>query len=162
MLGFVGARVLEAATIVSGVVILMTLVTVRQAGAGADALVTGQALTALHNWTFLLGQGFIPAVNALLLGYLLYQSRLVPRVLPLLGLIAAPLLTTSAIATLFGFWTQISTQSALLTLPIAVWELSLGIYLIVKGFKPAPITDEITATHTPPAQRIPTLSGQSV
>jgi hypothetical protein len=160
-LGFVATRVLEAATIVSGVVILMSMVTLRQAGAGADAMATGKALVAMHNWTFLLGQGFLPAVNALLLGTLLYQSRLVPRVLPVLGLIGAPLLVTSVVATLFGFWTQVSPQSALLTIPIAVWEFSLGVYLIVKGFKPSPITADMAATGTPPASRIPTLAGQN-
>ena len=152
-LGFVGTRVLEAATIVSGVVILMSMVTLRQAGAGADALGTGKALVALHNWTFLLGQGFIPAVNAVLLGSLLYRSRLVPRILPLLGLIGAPLLVTSVVATLFGFWTQVSPQSALLTIPIAVWEFSLGVYLIAKGFKPSPITAGLVPAETPPADR---------
>ena len=91
-LGFVGARILEAATIFAGVVSLLAVVTLRQAGVGADALVTGQALVALYDRMFLLGQSLIPAVNALLLGYLLYQSRLVPRVLPVLGFIGAPLL----------------------------------------------------------------------
>jgi hypothetical protein len=134
-LGLVGARVLEAATLVAGVVIVMTLVTVRQAGAGADALFTGQALAGLHTWTSLLGQGFLPAVNAVLLGTLLYRSRLVPRILPVLGLIGAPLLVTSTVATLFGFWTQQSAPSGLLTIPIGVWELSLGVYLVVKGFR---------------------------
>src|SRR5205823_5838925 len=84
-LGFVGSRTLEAATIFAGVVFLLSIVTLRQAGAGAAGLVTGHALVVLYNRTFLLGQGFIPAVNALLLGSLLYQSRLVPRVLPILG-----------------------------------------------------------------------------
>ena len=101
-LGFVGARTLEAATIFAGVVSLLAVVTLRQAGAGAGALVTGQALVGLYDWTFLLGQSLMPAVNALLLGSLLYQSRLVPRVLPLLGFIGAPLLVASTIATLFG------------------------------------------------------------
>jgi hypothetical protein len=160
-LGFVGVRVLEAATIVAGVVIVMTIVTLRQAGAGPDALVTGKALIAERDWTFLLGQGFLPAVNALLLGSLLYQSRLVPRVLPLLGFIGAPLLVASATATLFGLWDQVSPASALLTIPIALWEFSLGVYLIVKGFKPSPITVGMGATSTPPANRVPTLSGQS-
>ena len=91
-LGFVGSRVLEAAAIFAGVVCLLSVVTLRQAGVGADALVTGQALVALYDRLFLLGQSLMPAVNALLLGSLLYRSRLVPRVLPLLGLIGAPLL----------------------------------------------------------------------
>lgn len=139
-LGLVGSRVLEAATIFSGAAIVMALVTLRQTGAGAEALVTGQALGSLRNWTFLLGQGLIPAVNAVLLGTLLYRSRLVPRALPILGLAAAPLLVTSAVATLFGLWDQVSTASGLLTIPIGVWEFSLGVYLIVKGFRPALIT----------------------
>src|SRR6185312_15077285 len=88
-LGFVGSRTLEAATIFAGVACLLTVVTLRQTGAGADALVTGHALVTLYNRTFLIGQGFIPAVNALLLGSLLYQSRLVPRILPLVGFVGA-------------------------------------------------------------------------
>lgn len=152
-LGFVSVRVLEAATIFAGVVPLLSIVTLRQAGAGADALVTGQALAALHNWTFLLGQGFLPAVNALLLGSLLYKSRLVPRVLPLLGFIGAPLLVASAAATMVGFWGQVSVLSGLAAVPIALWEFSLGVYLIVKGFKPSPITASMAAAGTPPAYR---------
>src|SRR5437868_6700305 len=89
-LGFVGSRVLEGGAILAGVACLLSVVTLRQAGAGADALVTGHALVALYDRIFLLSQSFIPAVNALLLGSLLYRSRLVPRVLPLLGLIGAP------------------------------------------------------------------------
>jgi hypothetical protein len=139
-LGFVGSRVLEAATIVAGVAILLSVVTLRQAGAGAGALVTGQALIALYDRTFLLGQSLIPVVNALLLGSLLYQSRLVPRVLPLLGFIGAPLLLASDAATLFGVIDRTSALSGLAALPIALWEFSLGVWLAVKGFKPSPIT----------------------
>src|SRR5919109_4153867 len=100
-LGFVGSRVLEAATIFAGVAILLSVVTLRQAGAGAAGLVTAQTLVALYDRTFLLGQSFLPAVNAVLLGSLLYQSRLVPRVLPLLGFIGAALLVACDAAKLF-------------------------------------------------------------
>ena len=139
-LGFVGVRVLEASTIFLCVVSLLSVVTLRQAGVRADGLLASQALVAFHDWIFLLGQGFLPAVNALLLGSLLYQSRLVPRVLPVIGFIGAALLVVSVAATLFDLWGQLSAASALLTLPIALWEFSLGVYLIVKGFKPSPIT----------------------
>ena len=135
-MGFVGARVLEAATIFAGVVSLLSVVTLRQAGVGADALVTGQALVAFNNWTFLLGQGLLPVVNALLLGSLLYRSRLVPRIIPLVGLIGAPLLLTSDVGVLFGLWPQVSALTAIAALPIALWEFSLGVWLVVKGFKP--------------------------
>ena len=80
---------------------LLSVVTLRQAGVGADGLLAAQALVAFHDWIFLLGQGFLPAVNALLLGSLLYQSRLVPQVLPVIGFIGAALLVVSVAATLF-------------------------------------------------------------
>ena len=138
-LGFVGTRVLEAGTIFAGVVCLLSVVTLRQAGAGAGALVTSQALVALHDW-FRLGQNLMPAVNALLLGSLLYQSRLVPRVLPLLGLIGAPLLIANTIAVMFGITTgPIYVLTGIGVLPIALWEFSLGVWLIVKGFNPSAI-----------------------
>jgi hypothetical protein len=148
-LGFVGARVLEAAGIFLGVASLLTVVALRQDAAGSDALVTGQALVAFYDSIFLLSQGFIPAVNALLLGSLLYQSRLVPPVLPLIGLVGAPLLVVSDAGTLFGAWDRLSPVTAIATIPIAVWELSLGIYLIVKGFRPSPITAGMVAGAQP-------------
>jgi len=138
-LGFVGSRVLEAGTIFAGVACLLTVVTLRQAGAGPDALVTGHALVAMYDRLFLVGQSFIPAVNALLLGSLLYQSRLVPRVLPLLGFIGAPLLVASDITVLFGIFDRSAAPVALAALPIALWEFSLGLWLVVKGFKPSRI-----------------------
>ncbi|SCL40556.1 protein of unknown function [Micromonospora pallida] len=151
-LGFVSARVLEAASIFVGVGSLLTVVALRQAGAGADALVTGQALVAFYDSIFLLSQGFIPAVNALLLGSLLYQSRLVPRVLPVLGLVGAPLLVVSDAGILFGLWDRLSPVAAIAAIPIAVWEFSLGVYLIVKGFRPSPITAGMVAASARPVQ----------
>jgi hypothetical protein len=136
-LGFAAVRTLEAATIFAGIVTLLSVVTLRQAGAGAGALATGQALVGLHDWTFTLGQSLFPAVNAVLLGSLLYQSRLVPRILPVLGFIGAPLLLASTMATLFGANEYGSGMSGLLALPIALWEFSLGVYLVVKGFRAA-------------------------
>ena len=145
-LGFVGSRVLEASTIFAGVACLLSVVTLRQAGVGAGGLATAQALVALYDRLFLVGQSFIPAVNALLLGSLLYQSRLVPRVLPLLAFIGAALLVASDIGVLFNLWGQRSSLAGLLALPIALWEFSLGVYLIVKGFKPSPILSSAKAS----------------
>jgi len=136
-LGFVGVRTLEAAMTFVGVFSLLAVVGLRRAGAGTGALATGQALIGMHDWTFVLGQSLFPAVSALLLGSLLYQSRLVPRVLPVLGFIGAPLLVASSIATLFGVNHYGSGISGLAGLPIAVWEFSLGVYLVVKGFRAA-------------------------
>ena len=139
-LGFVASRTLEAAGIFASVACLLTVVTLRQEGAGASALVTSHALVALYDRLFLITQSFIPAVNALLLGYLLYQSRLVPRALPLLGLIGAPLLVAADLAVLFDLIGRTSTPALVTALPIALWEFSLGVWLVVKGFKPSAIT----------------------
>ena len=144
-LGFVSMRTLEAATIFAGVVSLLSIVTVRQAGAGANAQVIGQALNAQYHWTFLLGQALLPGINAVLLGSLMYKSGLVPRILPLLGLIGAPIIFASVIAKYFGVYDEQSVWSLLGALLIAVWEFSLGVYLTVKGFKPCAITAEMTA-----------------
>jgi hypothetical protein len=138
-LGFVGTRVLEAGTIFVGVACLLSVVTLRQAGAGEGALVTGQALVAMYDRMFLVGQSFLPAVNALLLGSLLYQSRLVPRALPIIGFIGAPLLVASDIAVLFDLVGRTAPPVALAAIPIALWEFSLGVWLVVKGFKPSSI-----------------------
>ena len=147
-LGFVGVRILEAALIVSGIASLLSVATLRQAGAGSDALISGQTLVAQYGNTFLLSQALLPAVNALLLGSLLYKSRLVPRVLPVLGLIGAPVLIASVVAKYFGIYDEQSAWSLLGAVPIAAWELSLGVYLVVKGFKPSRITAELTAATT--------------
>ena len=133
-LGFIGARVLEAGTIFVGVATILTLVTLRQAGAGADGLVTAHALVALHGWLNL-GQGLMPAVNAVLLGALLLRGHLVPRWLPVLALIGAPLLLASTLATVVGVWGQMSGLAGVAALPIAVWEFGLGVWLLVKGVR---------------------------
>jgi hypothetical protein len=138
--GFVASRTLEAATIYAGIASLMSIVSLRQAGAGSSALFTAQGLAAQYQWTFHFGQSFIPAVNGVLLGSLLYQSRLVPRWLPVLGLVGAALLVAAWFAVLVGFIGTISPVAAMATLPIAVWEFSLGIYLTFWGLKPSPIT----------------------
>jgi hypothetical protein len=145
-LGFVGARVLEAATIFVGISSLLTIVALRQAGVGAGAQVTGQALVGMYDRTFLLGQSLMPPVNAVLLGTLLYQSRLVPCALPLLGLIGAPLLVAADVAVLFGVIDRISALAAFAALPIALWEFSLGIWLTVKGFNSEAIAS-LEASH---------------
>lgn len=156
-LGFIGSRVLEAAVIMIGVVSLLAVVTLRQefaGAAGADAaLVTvGQSLVTARNWTFVLGPILISGVNALLLGSLMYRSGLVPRIIPLAGLIGAPLMLVSATAIVFGIWTPSSVWHWIAAVPIFAWELSLGVYLVVKGFKPSPITAGMTA-GTQPAHR---------
>ena len=101
-----------------GVVSLLAVVTMRQdyAGSGADAAsltVTANALVSVRDWTFLFGPGLMPVFNALLFGTLLYRSRLVPRLIPTIGLVGAPLLFAAFVANLFGIFDQVSTGSVL-------------------------------------------------
>ena len=139
-LGFIGARVLEASTIFADVVCLMAIVTLRRTGVGPEALVTGKTLVALYG-LFRLGQNLLPAVNDLLLGSLLYQSRLVPRVLPLLGIIGAPFLIANTIVFMFGITSgPLFVLTAIGVIPIALFEFSLGVWLTFKGFNASAVT----------------------
>jgi len=138
-LGLVASRVLEASTIFFGVAFIMSIVTLRQTGAGAGALVTSHALATLYDRIFLQGQSFMPAVNDLLLGILLYQSRLVPRGLSLIGIVGALILLAGYLAVMFGLLGQHAPVAALSALPVALFEFALGVYLVVKGFKATPI-----------------------
>jgi hypothetical protein len=142
-LGFVASRTLEAALIIAGIVTLLSIVTLRQAGVGAAGLVTGQALAAQYSWMFHLSGSFIPSLNAVLLGSLLYQSRLVPRALPVLGFIGAALLLAVWFAVLFGLIGAVSAPTAVAAITIAAWEFALGVYLTFRGFKPSPITADM-------------------
>ena len=147
-LGFVATRIFEAATIVVGVVCILAIVSLRQAGAvGTDAatlVITGKTLLAIRNWTFAIGPSLMPALNALLLGTLIYRSRLVPRIIPTAGLIGGPLLISSFILTLFGI--SIPVWSLIAVAPIFFWEGSLGVWMVIKGFnRTAPLIVAITA-----------------
>jgi len=133
-LGFVAARTLEAAAIFAGVVALMSIVTLRQAEVGQDALVPAQSLLAQHTWTTLFGQGMVPALNAFLLGSIMYRSRLIPRVLPLFGFIGAPLLIIADIGTLFGAWGPVSPVAGAAALFLSIWEFGMGAWLVIRGF----------------------------
>jgi Domain of unknown function (DUF4386) len=135
-LGLVAARILESGTIFLGVAFLLAIVTLHQDGAGSGALVTSHALVALYDRIFLLGQSFMPAVCDLLLGFLLYKSRLVPRGLSVIGIVGGPLLVIGYLAVLFGAVDQHSSLAGLSALLVAVFEFSLGVWLIVKGFDP--------------------------
>jgi hypothetical protein len=141
-LGLVASRILEASTIFIGVAFLLAAVTLHQNGAGAESLSASHALVALYDRIFLLGQGFIPAINDLLLGILLFKSGLVPRTLSVIGIAGGIPLLAGYFAIMCGVLNRISPLAALSALPVAVFEFSLGIYLIVKGFRPSRIISD--------------------
>jgi len=142
-LGYVTARLVECAFIGIGLLSLLTIVTLRQGAAAADAgslLVVGKSLVALHNWTFLLGPGFADGIGTgMILGWLMYRSGLVSRRMALFGVIGGPLLAASGIAVLLGVIPQGSALQGIATIPEIVWEAFLGLWLTFKGFKSSPI-----------------------
>ena len=140
-LGLVASRTLEAATIFVGVAFLLAIVTLHQDRAGTDALGTSHTLVTLYDRIFLLGQSFLPAINDLLLGTLLYQSRLVPRALSRIGIIGGPLLIAGYLAVLFDVIAQRGPVAGLSALPVAAFEFSLGVWLVVKGFNPEAVAE---------------------
>jgi Domain of unknown function (DUF4386) len=144
-LGYVAARIFESTMIVVGIIGLLSVVTLRQefagvAGAEAASLVEdGRSLVAIHDWTFLLGPGLMPGLNDIMLGYLLYASRLVPRALALLGIVAGPVHFASFVAVLLGVIEAASVRQVIASIPVAAFEVILGIWLILRGFNPSAV-----------------------
>ena len=133
-LGYVTARVMESVFIAAGILFVLGIVSLRHDDPSASALAV--SLAALKDWTFLLGPGFIVGWgNGLILGYLMYKSRLVPRGMAMLGMVGGTLIILSGIGVLFDVFDAGDTVQALATVPEFIWELSLGIYCAVKGFK---------------------------
>ncbi len=144
--GYVTARIMECMFIAVGILSVLSVVTLRKdfAGSGdADAasfVTAGKSLIAVKDWTFLLGPGFVVGVgNGMILGYLMYRSGLMPRGLTMLGLVGGPLVCISGIAVILQVIDRQSTPQFIMTIPEILWELSLCIYPIVKGFKPSPV-----------------------
>ena len=141
-LGFVTTRIYEAAVMVIGVIALLAIVSIRQEGAvaGSDAAAmtaVGQMLVDVRDHTARLGPGLAAVLNALCFGYALYRSRLVPRLIPALGLIGAPLLLASVLGRIFGLIEEQSVTAAILLPAIFIWELSVGLWMTFKGFNPS-------------------------
>ena len=143
ILGYVTARIVECVFIAVGLLSLLTIVTLRQEDAGADVaslVLVGKSLVALHDWTFVLGPGFVVGIgNGLILGYLMYRSALVPRGFAWLGLIGGPLIIAWGVGVLFGVIEAGGVAQSIATIPEFLWELSLGIWPIVRGFNPSAI-----------------------
>ncbi|WP_411104821.1 DUF4386 domain-containing protein [Streptomyces sp. cmx-4-9] len=163
-LGYACLRLLEAVVITVGVLGILTLVTLRQeaagasaaAGAATDAAAAGadRALLALHDWTFLIGPNIALGLNTVLLAYVMYRSRLVPRPIAVLGLIGGPLICASAVAVMFGLHEQLSATGTAAALPVFAWEVALAVRLIARGFDPArpPAGAPATTRSAEPAQ----------
>lgn len=144
-IGYVGLRTLEAAVIVTGVVALLTVVTLRRHGAGAEAEPVAEALVAVRDWTFLVGPGLVCGTNTVLMALLMHRSRLVPRFIPWLGLVGGPLVASWNVLTMFGGTDVLQPVAVLFVAPVFLWEICLAVHLVTRGFR----------TTTPPVPRPP-------
>lgn len=144
-LAYVTARLVESGFIAVGIIAIMALNTLRQQADGVDTgglVAAGQALVAVHDWTFRIGPGVVVGVgNGLILGYMMWKTRLVPRAMSVLGLIGGPLILLSGFAVIFGTIKAGSVPQGVATIPEFFWELSLGLWLLVKGFNPAALAE---------------------
>lgn len=132
-LGHVGLRVLEGAIILTGVASVLALAGLTPRS--ADAAPVAAALAGLHDATFWLGPNLVLTVSTTLLAVLLLRSGLVPRWIPVLGLVGCVTLLASAVAILFGVFPQVSPAGGLAAAPMFAWELSLALYLLFVGLR---------------------------
>ena len=142
-IGTVCFRLLEATLITIGILCLLSIVTINQGfakGLASDTsslLIAGKLLLVVHDWTFLFGPNFLLGPSTLITSYILFKMKLVPRFISVLGLLGGPLIFICAVLVLFGFFLQISVWGALFAIPVFCYEMSLAIWLIVKGFNSA-------------------------
>jgi hypothetical protein len=139
-LGFFSLRFIEAISVVVGSIILLSLLTLSQeyAAAGAPGAshfeTAGTLFLAAREWAFLLGSGLVFGLSALILNYLLYQSKLIPRWLSAWGFVGAIMCFANYVPRFFGIDSVV-----VLFLPIAVQEMVFAVWLIVRGFNPSAI-----------------------
>ena len=151
-LGYVASRIVEATMIGVGIISLLAIVTLRgdlagSVGANGGSLqIGGRALVAIHQWTFVMGPGFVVGVNDILLGYLMYTTALMPQRLALFGLVGGPLIFASKIAVVFGAFSITSSAAGVFAIPVFIFEASFAIYLIAKGFRPSRVLSGEPAT----------------
>jgi Domain of unknown function (DUF4386) len=160
-IGYVTARLVECTFILVGIVSVIGIVTLRNQTAGADEGTVAYTLAALKDWTFLLGPGWVVGWgNGLILGYLMYRSELVPRRACWLGLIGGPLIILSGTLILLGGnhpGSGLHALQGVATIPEAAWELFLGVYCTVWGFRreASILTDDASDTPTTAAAWTP-------
>jgi hypothetical protein len=162
-LGYVTARVMESVFILVGIMSIMSILSINHAVAAANGDVTAlttqaNSLAHTYDWTFLFGPGLVVGFgNGLILGYLMYKSGLMPRRLAMVGLVGGPLLIVSFVMILFGVYDNGSGPAGLMGLPEIVWELSLCVYPIWKGFRASPITTTVDIREPAPTASMVTV-----
>jgi hypothetical protein len=153
--GYIAARLVEAMFIGIGIVGALAFLLMRQEATAASTPVLGEAFVSLYRRAFLVGPGFFAGLaNGVILGYLMYRSELVPRGMTWLGLIGGPLVMITGILVMFNAIPRGGAVQNIATLPEALWELSLSIYCIIKGFRlSSPVLRTVTLPESESALR---------
>ena len=139
-IGYVCFRLLEAILIIIGIISILSIVTLSQEFETATApnvscyLTAGKSLVILHNWTFLLGPNLALGPSTLMMSYFLYDTKLVPRFISVMGLVGGTLILACALLVMFGIFLQVSAWGVVFAMPVFAYEMSLAVWLIVKGF----------------------------
>jgi hypothetical protein len=148
---YVTARVVECTFIAIGIVCILAISTLRQDAPPGTTAAVGQGIFAVYDWTFRIGPGVFAGIgNGLILGWLMYRSGLVPPRFALLGLVGGPLVSTVGLLVVLGA-IPADSPAQVLVAPEFIWELGIGIYLIVKGYR----TSSPALTGTQDAQSAP-------
>jgi hypothetical protein len=135
-IGYVTARIVECTFILVGIVAMLAIATLQTEAAGASEGTVAYTLAAIKDWTFLLGPGWVVGWgNGLILGYMMYRTQLVPRAWTWLGLVGGPLVIISGTIVLFGGNPAASAIKGPAAIPEALWELFLGVYCTIWGFR---------------------------
>jgi hypothetical protein len=152
-LGSVGFRVVEGMLYILGVVGMLSLLALSQeyvkAGASNASIfqVSGTLLLAIKEWAGQLGV-ITFTVGAMMYYYVFYQSKLIPRWLSGWGILAVAASLAAALLAITGLVIPFSTVFIVLQLPIAVQEMVLAVWLIVKGFNPSAVAAQSAKTAT--------------
>jgi hypothetical protein len=161
-IGYVTARLVECTFILVGIVSVLGIITLRNESAGASEGAIAYTLAAIKDWTFLLGPGWVVGWgNGLILGYLMLRTGLVPRKACWLGLVGGPLLIATGTAILLGGndpSSGLRSAQGIATIPEAAWELFLGVYCTIWGFRAAAPILEDTGERAERVESIPSVS----
>ncbi len=149
-LGTVCFRLLESTLIIIGILSLLAIVTLnhgilKENNPNMSAyLIAGKLLLAIHNWTFLYGPNLALGPSTLMTAYLLYKSKLVPRSISILGIVGGPLISVCALLVTFGAFNQLCFWGIVMAVPVFVYEMSLAVWLLIKGFNSTSETYEVS------------------
>ena len=146
-IAYVTARIFECVLILIGIVAMLGIATLQQQNAGAAEGTVAYTLAAIKDWTFTLGGGgwTVGWGNGLILGYMMYRTGLVPRRVAWLGLVGGPLLIATGTAFILSGnqpSSALRSLQGIATIPEFLWELFLGVYCTIWGFRrDAPILE---------------------